>query len=165
MCSYISFSLQPRENLPDECVPTKQNPRPPLMQFGLPVAVKSLEAYAEKLEAAGFFPPLNTNRRRNPAFLACHISIYFRKQYGLRTGYAHSNMLPEGTDVLIQLCSNYSVQERGGLQQAEGAAELVKQELGLDPGLQAQWFCDRHWDSPRIYDDLAVWKRSFAFCR
>ncbi|TCD70949.1 hypothetical protein EIP91_000855 [Steccherinum ochraceum] len=155
---------QPRKTLPDAYLPTYQNSRPPVVQYGLPVPTRTLEAYAEKLEAAGSFPPLNNSRRASPDFLAAHIGIYLRKQHGIRTGYAHANRLPEGTDILVQLCSNYSLRERGGVQRAEEAAELVKRELGLDPELRARWYGDRYWDSPRDYDDIAVWKRSFAWC-
>ncbi|TCD70950.1 hypothetical protein EIP91_000856 [Steccherinum ochraceum] len=155
---------QPRESLPRAYLPTQQNPRPPLVQFGLPVATETLLSYAKKLEVAlpGSFPPLNARRCADPAFLAGHISLHLRKQYSFKLWYANAYKLPEGTNVLIQLCSNYSVQEKGGQHKVVEAVELVKRELGLEPELQARWYCDRRWDSPRIYDDIDVWKQRFA---
>ncbi|TCD70945.1 hypothetical protein EIP91_000851 [Steccherinum ochraceum] len=136
--------------LPKFYRPSKRNPYPDLLHLILPVTEQSLLKFINRLHGDVSLEDLGLKKRS--MFLARYIVRHLSEQRQFKIQYlAVASGVPQEADAYIHICSNYSVEERGGEEKAKRVGEWVKEQLELDEEIKPKWYFGIEPETPSMY--------------
>ncbi|TCD70947.1 hypothetical protein EIP91_000853 [Steccherinum ochraceum] len=146
------------DDLPKSYRPSKKNPYPDLIHLLLPVTDQSLLSFIDRLHSGVSLEDLGLSN--SSSLLAKYIAKHLSEQRQFKIQYfLAADGVPYEADVYIHMCSNYSVEERGGEEEAKRVAEWVKEQLELDEEIKPKWYFGLEPETPSRYKKNSMWQR------